>query len=97
MIAVQAWLDAELLQTRLLMQVHDELVLEAPDDELTRVRASLVRESALATVARRLGLGEHLVLGPGDLKSGGHRRDSILADALEALIAAAENLNVVIK
>jgi DNA polymerase-1 len=40
MIVVQGWLDAEGLQTRLLMQVHDELVLEVPDDELARVRAS---------------------------------------------------------
>ncbi len=43
MIAVQGWLDAERLQTRLLMQVHDELVLEVPDDELARVRGELPR------------------------------------------------------
>jgi DNA polymerase-1 len=43
MIAVQGWLDAEGLQTRLLMQVHDELVLEVPDGELARVRAELPR------------------------------------------------------
>ena len=43
MIVVQGWLDAERLQTRLLMQVHDELVLEVPDDELVRVRAELPR------------------------------------------------------
>ncbi|WP_313953092.1 DNA polymerase I [Accumulibacter sp.] len=43
MIAVQGWLDAEPLQTRLLMQVHDELVLEVPDDELPRLRAELPR------------------------------------------------------
>ncbi len=55
---------------------------------LTRARAQLVRESTLAGIARDLQLGSQLVLGPGELKSGGHRRDSILADALEALIAA---------
>jgi ribonuclease-3 len=48
----------------------------------------LVRESALAGIARTLDLGVHLVLGPGEMKTGGHRRDSILADALEALVAS---------
>ena len=61
---------------------------KADEGVLTRARAELVRESALATVARTLGVGERLLLGPGELKSGGHRRDSILADALEALVAA---------
>jgi ribonuclease-3 len=60
----------------------------ADEGALTRARASLVRESALADVARRLGLGEFMELGPGEMKSGGHRRDSILADALEALVGA---------
>jgi ribonuclease-3 len=61
---------------------------KADEGALTRARASLVRESALAGVARQLKLGEFLELGPGELKSGGQRRDSILADALEALVAA---------
>ena len=61
---------------------------KADEGALTRARAELVRESALAGLARGLGLGEHLVLGPGEMKTGGHRRDSILADALEALVAA---------
>jgi ribonuclease-3 len=60
----------------------------ADEGALTRARASLVRESALAEVARRLGLGDVLELGPGELKSGGHRRDSILADTLEAVVGA---------
>lgn len=60
----------------------------ADEGALTRARAELVRESALAPIARTLELGERLTLGPGEMKSGGHRRDSILADALEALIAA---------
>jgi len=61
---------------------------KADEGALTRARAELVRESALAGLARKLQLGDHLLLGPGELKSGGHRRDSILADALEALVAA---------
>lgn len=61
---------------------------KADEGALTRARASLVRESALASIARTLNLGECIELGPGEMKSGGHRRDSILADALEALVAA---------
>ena len=61
---------------------------EASEGELTRWRASLVKGSTLAKVARKLELGECLVLGGGELKSGGHRRDSILADAVEALLGA---------
>ncbi|MFY2764525.1 ribonuclease III [Arenimonas sp. MALMAid1274] len=61
---------------------------KADEGTLTRARASLVRESALAELARRLELGARIELGPGELKSGGHRRDSILADALEAVVAA---------
>lgn len=61
---------------------------KADEGALTRARASLVRESALAALARELGLGERIELGPGEMKSGGHRRDSILADACEALVAA---------
>lgn len=61
---------------------------KADEGALTRARASLVRESALAGLARGLGLGERMQFGPGEMKSGGHRRDSILADAFEALVAA---------
>lgn len=61
---------------------------KADEGALTRARAELVRESALAGIARELELGGRLVLGPGEMKTGGHRRDSILADALEALVAA---------
>ncbi|HMB57040.1 MAG TPA: ribonuclease III [Arenimonas sp.] len=61
---------------------------KADEGALTRARASLVRESALAGIARTLQLGDRIELGLGELKSGGHRRDSILADALEALVAA---------
>jgi ribonuclease-3 len=61
---------------------------QAAEGELTRWRARLVSEPALAAIARGLELGDQLRLGPGELKSGGFRRDSILADAFEALIAA---------
>ena len=61
---------------------------EAPEGHLSRLRASLVRRTALAPMARELGLSARLRLGPGELKSGGYRRDSILADALEALLGA---------
>jgi len=61
---------------------------KAAEGELTRLRARLVSEPALAAIARELELGDALHLGPGELKSGGFRRDSILADAFEALVAA---------
>jgi ribonuclease-3 len=61
---------------------------KADEGAMTRARAELVREGALATIGRTLELGERLTLGPGEMKSGGHRRDSILADAVEAVVAA---------
>ncbi len=61
---------------------------EASEGELSRIRAGLVQQSTLASIARSLKVGEELVLGQGELKSGGANRDSILADALEALISA---------
>jgi len=61
---------------------------EASEGELSRYRATLVSGESLAAMAAALGLGEHLRLGEGELKSGGQRRATILADALEALIGA---------
>lgn len=61
---------------------------ELREGELSRVRASLVRQEALHRIALELGLGDCLLLGEGELKSGGCRRPSILADAVEALFAA---------
>lgn len=61
---------------------------KASEGEMTRLRAALVSGAALAQLAREFDLGEHVLLGPGELKSGGFRRDSILADTVEALIAA---------
>jgi ribonuclease-3 len=59
------------------------------EGELSRLRASLVNQQSLAATAQRLELGEHLRLGEGELKSGGARRPSILADAVEAVVGAA--------
>jgi len=61
---------------------------KADEGAMTRARAELVRESSLARIARGLDLGARITLGPGEMKSGGHRRDSILSDALEAVVAA---------
>ncbi len=61
---------------------------KAAEGELSRVRASLVKEEALAKVARDINLGDFLLLGSGELKSGGYRRASILSDALEAIFGA---------
>jgi ribonuclease-3 len=60
----------------------------ASEGELSRIRASLVKEETLAMVARDITLGEFLRLGSGELKSGGYRRASILSDALEAIFGA---------
>lgn len=59
------------------------------EGDLSRMRATLVRGNTLAELAREFDLGECLRLGPGELKSGGFRRESILADTVEALIGAA--------
>ncbi|GAB6139381.1 ribonuclease III [Methylosoma difficile] len=61
---------------------------DASEGVLSRLRASLVNESSLAELARKHNLGEYLLLGSGELKSGGFRRDSILSDALEAIMGA---------
>ena len=58
------------------------------EGQLSRLRAHLVKGEMLAIVAQEIGLGEYLYLGQGELKSGGFRRASILADALEAIFAA---------
>jgi len=60
----------------------------APEGHLSRFRASLVKKETLAELARDFSLGDYLLLGSGELKSGGFRRDSILADGMEAIIGA---------
>ncbi len=69
---------------RLLYDAHPQ----ADEGALSRLRASLVSGETLAQIAADLRIGEHLRLGPGELKSGGFRRASILADALEAMLGA---------
>ncbi|MDX2320206.1 MAG: ribonuclease III [Moritella sp.] len=61
---------------------------EVPEGDLSRMRATLVKGLTLAEIAREFELSECLILGPGELKSGGFRRESILADTVEALIGA---------
>jgi len=61
---------------------------DRPEGELTRMRADMVCEHTLATAANRIGLGEHLLLGHGEEQGGGRSRESILADAMESVIAA---------
>ena len=60
----------------------------AREGRLSRMRAQMVKRSTLAEVARELQLGDYLIMGSGELKSGGFDRDSILSDALEAIIGA---------
>ena len=69
---------------RLLYDAHRQ----ADEGVLSRLRATLVSGETLAQIAGELGLGEHLRLGSGELKTGGFRRASILADALEAILGA---------
>jgi ribonuclease-3 len=69
---------------RMLYDAHPE----ADEGALSRLRATLVSGETLAQIAGELGLGEHLLLGPGELKTGGFRRASILADGLEAILGA---------
>ncbi|MDT8894059.1 ribonuclease III [Halomonas sp. I1] len=61
---------------------------QAREGQLSRLRARLVKGQTLAELAREMAFGECLRLGSGEMKSGGHRRDSILADAVEAVIGA---------
>ena len=61
---------------------------DRPEGELTRMRADMVCEKALAQVANQIGLGAHLLLGRGEEQGGGRGRNSILADAVESVIAA---------
>lgn len=82
----------EFLGDAVLDFVISELVYRSHPDssegDLSRLRASLVKDTTLAELAADLGIGEQLQLGAGERKTGGHRRESILADALEALFGA---------
>jgi len=61
---------------------------QASEGKLSRLRSRLVRRESLADIAQTLDLGKFLTLGPGERRSGGHHRDSILSDAVEALLGA---------
>ena len=61
---------------------------DRPEGELTRMRADMVCEQTLAAAANKIGVGEHLLLGHGEERFGGRSRNSILADAMESIIAA---------
>jgi ribonuclease-3 len=61
---------------------------DIPEGELTRLRANLVSEPGLARIARNVGLGDYLFLGKGEAAQGGRERDSVLSDALEAVLGA---------
>ena len=71
--------------------ISERLFNDRPDiseGRLSRLRSSLVKDATLAEIAVELGIGEHLILGSGERKTGGHRRASILADAVEAIFGA---------
>ena len=82
----------EFLGDAVLQVVISEWIFEerpdASEGRLSRLRSTLVKDSTLAEIAVELGVGEHLILGSGEKKSGGHRRSSILADTVEAIFAA---------
>ncbi len=82
----------EFLGDAVLQLVASELVFEktpnASEGQLSRLRSTLVKDTTLAEIAADLGVGEFLILGSGEKKSGGDRRSSILADALEAIFGA---------
>ncbi len=75
----------ELVISKLL---YDRFGTQFKEGELTRMRASLVNEATLSSLAKKMRLGDYLRLGHGEEKSGGHEKPSILADAFEALIGA---------
>lgn len=82
----------EFLGDSVLQLVISEIVFndrpDAREGSMSRVRASLVRDKTLGKVAEALDVGDYLILGPGEKKSGGHRRTSILADTMEAIFGA---------
>lgn len=74
----------QLAVTRYLYDTFPDLA----EGEMAKVRAAVVNQPALAGVARRLGIGEYLLLGQGEERSGGRQKDSILSDVVEALLGA---------
>lgn len=82
----------EFLGDAVLQLVISELIFheraEASEGRLSRLRSKLVKDTTLAEIGAELGIGEHLILGSGEKKTGGRRRASILADAVEAIFGA---------
>lgn len=82
----------EFLGDAVLQLVVSELVFNeranASEGRLSRLRSTLVKDVTLGGLGAELGLGDYLILGAGEMKSGGHRRTSILADTIEALFGA---------
>lgn len=74
----------QLVVTRYLYDTYPDLA----EGEMAKVRAAVVNQKALAGIARQLDLGRHLLLGQGELRSGGNDKDSILSDVVEALLGA---------
>lgn len=74
----------QLVVTRHLYDRYPELA----EGEMAKVRAAVVNQKTLAGIAKRLGIGDHVRLGQGEMRSGGRRKDSILADVVESLLGA---------
>ncbi len=81
------FLGDSILNCIIALELHERFP-ELSEGELSRLRANLVNQQSLLGVARQLGLGGQLLLGEGELKSGGAQRPSILADTVEAVIGA---------
>ncbi|MGN1393298.1 MAG: ribonuclease III [Succinivibrionaceae bacterium] len=65
-----------------------EMFPNEPEGDLTRMRSTLVREATLAEIAKEFELSDYMIMGQGEMKSGGYRRASILADAVESILAS---------
>lgn len=81
------FLGDALLETIISVKLYNEHP-DLPEGDLTRMRAAIVKGTSLLIVAKSLDFSNYIQLGEGELKSGGKRRDSILADAVEATLAA---------
>ena len=81
------FLGDAVLQLAVTRHLYDTFA-DLAEGEMAKVRAAVVNQNALAGVAERLGLGEHLLLGQGEEMSGGREKDSILSDVVEALLGA---------
>ena len=81
------FLGDAVLQLAVTRHLYDEYP-DLAEGEMAKVRAAVVNQKALAAIARRLEIGDHLLLGQGEERSGGRDKDSILADVVEALLGA---------